>query len=250
MTALLRAEARKLVTTRSSLLLVAVGVAYGALGVAAAAFAPEAERPQIDGDTILQIVRGVADLAAPVALLLGILATAGEYRHGTIVPTLLVTPRRGRLLAAKLGFQAALGAAIGLAGSVVALVAGAAYLQSEDAVAQAAGGDIALAVVGVTVVAAVYGALGASIGTLVRNQTGAVTAGLVWLLVVEEMVPIVLRAPSLRNWLLDGAATRVLHLPDPGPGAIPFWAAGAVLAGALVALTVPAAVRAVRGDVT
>ena len=246
----LRAEARKLSSTRSSVALVVVGVLYGLLGVAAAAFAPESEQVEIDSGTLLQIVRGVADLAAPVALILGILATAGEFRHGTIVPTTLVTPRRGRMLAAKVSFSAGVGAAMALAGAAVALPAGAAWINSENGVAQASAGDLALAVGAAAIVAAIFGALGAAAGTIVRNQTAAITGALVWLLVVEEILPVALRAEGLREWLLDGAATRVLHLPDPAAGAIPILGAAMVLIAALVALTSVAAVRAVRDDIT
>jgi ABC-2 type transport system permease protein len=250
MNSLLRAEARKLSSTRSTVALVVAGVLYGLLGVAAAAFAPESERVAIDSDTLLQVVRGVADLAAPVALILGVLATAGEFRHGTIVPTTLVTPRRGRLLTAKVSFSAAVGAALALAGSALAVPAGAAWINSEHGVAQASTGDLALAVVAAAVVAAIYGALGAAVGTIVRNQTAAITGALVWLLVVEEILPVVLRADGLRDWLLDGAATRLLHLPDPAAGAIPLWGAVLVLGAALVTFVSTAAARAVRDDIT
>jgi len=245
---LLRAEARKLLSTRSAIALVVVGVLYGVLGVAAAVFAPESEQVAIDSDTLLQIVRGAVDLAAPIALILGVLATAGEHRYGTIVPTVLATPRRGRLFAAKVGFSALVGAGIAVVGTALALAAGSAYIAGEDAVAQAPAGDLALAVIGAVVVTAVYGALGAAVGTLVRNQTVAITGAIVWLTVVEEMLPIILRAEGLQRWLLDDAGTRLLHLPDPAAGAIPLWAAAAILAGALVAVCVPASLRATRSD--
>ena len=46
-------------------------------------------------------------------LVLGIVAAGGEYRHRTIIPATLVTPRRGAQVAAKT-------AAIGIAGLILA----------------------------------------------------------------------------------------------------------------------------------
>src|SRR5690606_9377375 len=36
-----------------------------------------------------------------IPLILGILSVTGEFRHRTIVPTFIISPRRGRVLAAK-----------------------------------------------------------------------------------------------------------------------------------------------------
>lgn len=249
MIALLRAEARKIATTRSSIAIAAVAVAYGPLAVALAALAPAEQQPELGGDAILQIVRGVADLAAPAALMLGILATAGEYRHGTIVPALLAEPRRRRVVTAKLIFQATVGAAVGAAGAGLALAAGAAYLNNHGAGLGRPLVEVVVTAAAVALVGAVYGAMGAALGALVRNQTAAVTAALAWILAVEEAVPIVLRAPGLRRWLPDGAATRLLHLVDPAPEMTALWAAALILAAALVLLAVPAVARTERGDI-
>jgi ABC-2 type transport system permease protein len=101
MTALLRAEARKTLTTRSLVLLAGAAVIYPALALLPAVTA--AEPPAVDDGTIVEVLRGGADVLVVAALLLGILAAAGEYRHGTVVPTLLVAPRRQSFVAVKLG---------------------------------------------------------------------------------------------------------------------------------------------------
>src|SRR4051812_4789503 len=48
------------------------------------------------------------------AALLGALSMTGEFRHGTIRPTLLMTPRRRRVVGAKVIAGAAWGCAFGL----------------------------------------------------------------------------------------------------------------------------------------
>ena len=246
MTALLRAEARKLVTTRSAVAMAAAVVAYPALGALGAALAGEGGATPGD---LLQVIRGGADLVTVAALVLGILAVAGEYRYGTIVPTLLVVPRRDRLVAAKLAGQALFGAALGLAAGAVAVAAGGIYLTSEGVDAGVLSGDVLVTVAGAVLVAALYAAIGAAVGAVVRNQTAAVAGALVWVLTVENVVPVVLRSPGLKRWLPGGAADRLLHLAGGGPEGVSAWAALAMLAGLAAALTVAAVAAVRRADV-
>lgn len=245
----LRAEAQRFVLTRSSRRLAAVAAAYGVLGVTGAAIATSGQQVDIDQHTMLQIVRGASDLAMPAAMMLGILATAGEYRHGTIVPSLLASPRRTRFVSTKIVWQLLLGAAVGGVGAALAGVAGWIYLSSEDATSWPAASQVALTVLAVAAVTAIYGAIGAAIGMTIRNQTAAIAVALGWMFAVEEIVPIVVRAPGLRRWLLDGAATRVLQVIDPGPDLPPLWAALVVLGGVTVVLAGIASARTVRTDV-
>ena len=47
-------------------------------------------------------VVGIAAVSALISLILGVVSSAGEYAHGTISHTFLVTPVRERVVAAKL----------------------------------------------------------------------------------------------------------------------------------------------------
>ena len=95
------AELHKLTTTRAPRWVAAsaVGMTLLALsGAVASGGIPEETMATPDG---VRLVLGHGGLAAILALVLGVLATASEHRHGTVVDTLLSEPRRGLVLTAK-----------------------------------------------------------------------------------------------------------------------------------------------------
>jgi ABC-2 type transport system permease protein len=246
-TPLLRAEVGKTLTTRSALVVAGAVVAYPLLSLLPALTAAEA--PAVDGGTLLQVLRGGAGVLLVAVLLLGIVATAGEYRHGTIVPHLLVAPHRARFVGAKLGSQAALGASLALAVSAVGLVAGGSYLASRDVPVDVLSGDVLLTVAAVTMVATLYATMGAAVGALARNQTAAVAGALVWLLAIENAVPLLLHDPGLERWLPGGASDRLLHLADASAGSGNPWTAILMLAGLTAVLAAAAVVATRRADI-
>lgn len=241
MNALLRAEARKVLTTRSVLVIIGFVILYPALSVLPAILA--AQEPAVDQSTILQVLRGGADVLTMAVLLLGIVAVAGEYRHGTLVPSLLVSPRRERFVAAKLGLQAALAVVLALAVSAVGLITGTAYLATRDVSVDPMSGEVLMTVLAVSTVATLYAVIGAAVGALVKNQTAAVAGALIWVFAVENAIPLVLHNPGLKRWLPGGLSDRLLQVADPLAGTGSAWlalvmfiAVGVVLAGgALVA---------------
>lgn len=229
MNALLRAEARKVVTTRPTLVVAGLVIVYPALSLLPAVLA--AQKPAVDEGTILDVLRGGAGVLTLAALLLGILAVAGEYRHGTIVPTLLSSPRRRRFVAAKLGSQAGLGAVLALAVFAVGLMVGTTYLATRDVSVDLLSSDVLLTVCAVALVVMLYGVIGAAAGAVVRNQTAAVAGALIWVFAVENAIPLVLRNPELKRWLPGGLADRLLHVADPIAGMGNPWPTLGMFAG-------------------
>lgn len=248
MTALLRAEARKTLTTRSVVVIAGLAAAYPAFALLPALFSPEP--PDVDAASLLQLLRGVADVLAIAALLLGILAMAGEFRHSTIVPTLLATPRRARLVTAKLGFQALFAVAMAAVAMVVAVVAGGAYLSNHGVSFDGAAGDLLLTGGAVVVVTVLYAAIGAALAAVVRNQTAVVGGALLWVFVVENALPVVLRDPGLDRWMPSGAADRLLAAADSTAAAGDAWAGLVVLVAITVVLAVAAVVVMKSSDIS
>jgi ABC-2 type transport system permease protein len=236
MTAQLRSELLKLRSTRTSLLLVVWLVALLVLVVAlhvasfdATALAREREQRQILG-----LGTGIGAL---FAALLGALSITSEFRTGTIRPTFLVTPRRGRVLAAKVAASGLAGIGIGLLAQVLAAVVEAAGLAMRGVDLRLGAGDYAQFLAGGAAAGAFLAAIGVGVGAAVRNQVAAVASLCLWLLFLEPLVlgnvPAVGKyAPEASAGALAGAIqTQVAdRLVTPAAG-IALLAAYAALAG-------------------
>jgi ABC-2 type transport system permease protein len=237
MSNLIRSELLKQRTVRLPLIAVAAAAIAGALtAIAIITTAGHAGNPPLDRHSLTQLVHGPFAIVAGAALLLGILSTAGEFRHQTITSTLLVAPRRGRLLTAKVLVHAGLGAGLALVACAVNLAVSIPWLASHD-VPLAGPTDVARVVAGSVAAAALFGAAGAGLGALLANQTTAVTVSLVWLLAVEGLVVNITSTPTLHDRLPGGALGVITR--GAGEGAhTPLWAAAGcavAYAGGLVA---------------
>lgn len=231
----LRAELLKLRTTRTSRAFLLAAVALAAAGVAeGAAVAGRGGVPPLSDPELQAALLGAGRLAGLLAAFLGSIAMSGEYRHGTIAPTLLATPRRGRVVAAAALANVLTGAGLGLAATLTAAVGTAAVLAATGTGLTVATADVAAAAAGATAWAALAALLGFGVGAVARNQPLAVALVAVLLLALDQVVAAGL--PAVARWLPRqlGAAVASGRL-DGDPGA-PL--AGAVLAAYGLALTV------------
>jgi ABC-2 type transport system permease protein len=244
MTALIRTELLRLRTTRATwgllaaaVLLIAAGSAAVLTGVGGVGGAPRGS-VQLRDDLL-----SVSGIGLFPVLLLGVVAITGEFHHRTATSTFLVTPDRRRVLAAKAAVAALIGpvVALGLLALAYAIgaVAGAVDVTLDGRLAEVAARSM--------VVAALWAVLGVAVGTAVRQQTAAVVLPLLWLLVVEQLLP-AYHLTGLLPWLPGGATGALAGIP--APGALPFWAALLVLTGYVLALLVPGARAIVRRDIT
>jgi ABC-2 type transport system permease protein len=241
MTAALRSELLKQRTTRTNLALLGWLVALTLLvvGLHVASFSTGALARH---DDELRILGLGTTLGALFAALLGALSVTAEFRTGTIRPTLLVTPRRTRVLAAKVLAGLLAGAGVGLLAAALTAGAEAAGLAVRGVDVALDAGDYARLLAGGAAAAALLAAIGVGVGAAARNQVATVVALCVWMLLLEPLllgdVPAVAKyAPEAAAGAVTGAiqSQTAGELASPGLGAalLIAYAAAAGLLGAL-----------------
>jgi ABC-type transport system involved in multi-copper enzyme maturation permease subunit len=211
---LVAAELLKLRTTRTVWALLAATVALTALAVTGAVMAADSGNAKLDLESEhgVRTVLHVAGSGAIFVLVLGIILAAGEYRQRTAVGTFLTTPRRGRVIAAKLVVGAGVGTLFGAIAAVVALGAANHNYQAKGYTFPVDSSDAWTILGGAILYAGLFGAIGAATGSLVRSQVGAIVGWLVWLAVAENIL--VELSPSVGRWLPVAAGRALVRDPD------------------------------------
>ena len=178
-------ELLKLRTTRTFLALMAsAALLVAGVSVLAAAvgrYEPGGVAPSED-------LVGIAWFAIVFALVLGLLAVTTEIRHGTITPTLLATPSRGRVIGAKVVAHVLAGFAIGLIATVVNLLLVEAILSARGIDGGSSVSDALGWVLGLSGSAALLAGLGVGLGAVIRNQVGALVGAFAWIFVAEPLL--------------------------------------------------------------
>jgi ABC-2 type transport system permease protein len=181
---LIGSELLKQRTTRTSLVLLAWMAGLILLVVLLHVFSLSIEH--ISGrDGQLKVVGWGTSIGALFASLLGAISITGEIRHGTIRPTFLATPRRERVIAAKLAAGALTGVGVGLLAEGLTAGVEAVGLGVRGIHIQLSAGDYVQLLGGGAAAGALFAAIGLGIGAVVRQQIGAVVGLCVWLLLIE-----------------------------------------------------------------
>ena len=183
----------------------------------------------------------VSSLTGVFSALAGVLLVTGEYRYGTIRPTILFNPVRSHVLAAKVVAGALAGIAFGVIGEAIGWAVGYAVLDGRGITVVLSSDDVLLLTLGGLAGAALWGAIGAGLGAIIHNQVGGVIALLAWGLVVDNLLFGLV--PSVGRFMPDRASDalmglRVHHLLSPGVGGIMLIAWAGVLAVVGIALSV------------
>lgn len=209
-----------------------LAVAGAILGLNAALLGSSGQ-PAATPSVLADLVAAPGRLTGAVALLLGLLLSTSEYRHSTALATRLAEPRVRRLVAGKAAAAALAGALLGVAVVAVMLAGGAAALGTRDVAVQPWEHGLPAAAGALVIVAALHGVIGVGVGELLRNQAAAVGVVLGWAFVVEGVLPVVLREPTLTRWLPGGAIQSALEPTWRGLALLAAYAAGLALLGSL-----------------
>jgi ABC-type transport system involved in multi-copper enzyme maturation permease subunit len=260
--ALVRSELRKITSTRLWWALLIGAVLYALVQAGAnAALAgtnPGAGQPATAPLDTAQAIRTVYASSAfqgsyIFAMILGITGMTGEYRYRTITPTFLATPRRARVVVAKMVAHLAIGICFGVSAVLAALLAGGVIIvaRGHDL---GYGADQLWPSIGLAVVAVgLWTLLGIGIGTLIRNQIAAVLVAVFVTFLVEPLATFILSSNDLDaivKWLPTNASTALTSPSSSLLDYLPWWAGGLVLLGYAAVLAGLGVVLSTRRDIS
>ena len=236
MRAQLRSEFAKLRSTRTILGLSAAMLGLVLLVTLLHAFSLSTTDLASRSGQVRVLVEGGELVGALFAGLLGAMSLTGEFRHGTIRPTFLVTPRRGRVIAAKTVASTLTGFVLGLMATALAAAAGTLALAARGVTVQLDSGNYVVLLVGGAAAASLWAVIGLGLGAIVRNQVAAIVGLCEWLLFIEDLLvdslPGVSRyAPGVLGRAITGQHTGTLHTPALAALLLVLYAAAAAAAG-------------------
>jgi ABC-2 type transport system permease protein len=181
MSRLIRGELIKLRTTRTAL---GFAAAVALLTLAIVLITVLAGHPKTIPDK--RSALAVGSTVSALLLVFGVVGAGAEYRHRTLAPALLVAPKRGPLLAARIVAYGFAGLAIGAVMTIVAFALGLPLLAGQPG-PDLGGTDYLRAAGGGLLAITLSTVLGVGVGTLIGKQIPAVIGTLMWIFVIEPL---------------------------------------------------------------
>jgi len=239
---LLRAELRKLTTTKMPWAFLTVLVAIAAINASAVIWGT-------DFDGSKGFISTAADQRSLIAFaanavmgagLFGAIAVAREYGHGTVIPTFLSAPRRHHAVLAQLTAVAIGGAVLALVGAALTAAAVAAALPTTEFGFMVSAGGVARVLAASAFAGAAGAVLGAGIGAVVRNTGGAVTGVVLVLIITPPLIVQLISDAS--TWVPSPLATALSGVSPQAAGVEDQVSAPAAILGLAVWALIPAAI--------
>lgn len=254
-------ELRKLRTTRLWWVLLIGMAAYMATLAAALALAITQSPGELGGSHLDQ-VRSVYTIATSLGYVfpavVGTLAVTSEFRHRTIVPTLLSDPSRTRLVVAKMIASLPFGFLFGVVGTAAGTLAGAGVLAATGADPLLTSPEVWRSVMLAVVALTVWTVVGVGLGTAVPNQVAAIIVLLGFTQLVEPTLRFALPALGSAGGtvasFLPGAAGEALAEASlfsalSMSDIMSWWAGGLVLLAYAAVLGALGRFTTLRGDI-
>jgi len=215
MNAAIKAELRKLFSTRLWWLLAIVLAAYLVFIAVVMGFSYTVD--SVDGATGMptgeELAKTIYSLTSAIGyvfpLIIGSLLFTGEFRHQTITASLLAQPNRWVLLGAKLVAAAVVGLVYGVVGTASTVAGSAPILAWRGDGAFLGSGDVLVLLAMSVLVMAIWAVLGTAIGGVLTNQVAAIIVLLAFTQFVEPIARLALSAWEVTSGIakfLPGAA--------------------------------------------
>ena len=238
---LVAAEWLKLRTTRLLYGSIPAAVALSFAAVAGAVLSADSAA-ELESTAGIRDTLSVTGTGAILVLVVGIIISAGEYRHGTAADTFLTTPRRHQVATAKLTLGATVGLAAGVITSAACVGIATLLYNIEDATFPFGDAEAWAILAGTLAYTTLFAILGVALGVLIRNQVLAIAGALAWLAVIEHTL--VILVPDIGRWLPVAAGQAIVRTnlddllsPLAGTAVLTAYAVAIAAAGIRVAAT-------------
>ena len=261
MSGLVRAELRKLFTTRAwwGMLLGVAGVSLG-FALLIALIAGNEAAGGIGGvdnpATVRSIYTAGISTTYLFSLAAGILAMAGEWRHQTISATFLASPHRARVVLAKVAGLVVLGGLYGLTSVVCGVATGAPVINARGGSLRLFSDEVPRSLALGVLAVALWALFGLGIATLIRNQVAALllSIGVAWIVqpILSAVITSLLHRPGIAAYLPSDATNAMLSpdVGDSGSQLLAWWAGALVMLAYAAVFAGVGAVLTLRRDIT
>lgn len=213
------------------------------------------------GDGAASVLYSLASAVGYVfPLLIGTLLVTGEFRHKTLTPTFLATPRRGRVVWAKLLAGAVLGLLYAAIAIIVAVGPSAAVLAGFGLETGLGSADTWAMLARILLSFVLWVIIGIGVGLVVRNQVAAVVIVLAFTQFIEPLLrfggafvtalsDVARYLPGAASDALVGSSIFTAATPTTA-GGLAWWGGALVLLAYGLVLTLVGYIAGWRRDVT
>jgi len=232
-----RSELFKLRTSPGPWVLAGATVLFTALGIVVAFLVQHANGRGVQFIAPTSVYRlrrligaGFAVGGVWMAAIAGVLCVTGEYRHKVMTTSLLVEPRRWRLLTAKASASLIWGIGLAIVSLLLVGAMGIPLLKTQGGSLSALLDQAGAVLPGFFAAFALLALFGAGLGTLMKNQIAAVVTILAITFIIEPVFDGLL--PHVGRWLPFAASAAVaggLAPPDARMYLLSWWLAAIVL---------------------